>query len=98
VKPSLTVGDDRSPDEPFGVTLYYAAAQCLVDKVNTPLGSIGGLLQGPKFYEKALLDTTSDFEDLGLTIDENTQRLAFHFGVSLADVERVLIARGSPAE
>lgn len=96
---SLTIGEGRSPDEPFALTLYYAAVQCVVDGVvNTRRGSIGGFLKGAKFYEKALMDTTSDFEEHGLTLDETTQRLAFQFGVSLADVERVLTARRAPGE
>jgi len=32
----------------------------------------------------------SDFEQYGFEISENTQSLAFRFGVGLRDVERVL--------
>jgi hypothetical protein len=90
VERSRGVGEDRGPDEPFGLTLYYAASQCMADGVKTRLGSLGGLIQGPKSYEKAFYDTTDDFEQQGLELDEETKRLAFQFGVCLADSERVL--------
>ena len=48
-------------------------------------------MQGPKSYEKAFYDTTDDFEEHGLELDEETKRLAFQFGVCLADSERVLL-------
>ena len=91
VERSRTVGDDRGPDEGLGLTLYYAASQCIADGVKTRLGSLGGLMQGPKSYEKAFYDTTDDFEEHGLELDEETKRLAFQFGVCLADSERVLL-------
>jgi hypothetical protein len=90
VERSRTVGDDRSPDEPWGVALYYAASQCMAEKVDTRLGSIGGFVTGPRTYEMALHDTTSDFVHHGLEADEDSLRLAFQFGVCLADAERVL--------
>jgi hypothetical protein len=90
VEHSRTVGANRGPDETFGQTLYYAASQCMADAVNTRLGSLGGLMQGPKSYEKAFHDTTDDFEEHGLELDEEATRLAFQFGVCLADSERVL--------
>jgi hypothetical protein len=86
----LAVGDDRRDDEPLGTTYYYAASQCMVDNVKTRLGSLGGLLKGPRSYEKAFWDTTDDFEERGVTLDEHTRRLAFQFGVCLADVERAI--------
>ena len=89
VERSRTVGDDRGP-ETIGMTLYYATSQCMTDGVQTWLGSLGGLVQGRKFFEKAFYDTTRDFEEQGLKVDETTRRLAFHFGVCLFDVEQVL--------
>ena len=89
VERSRTVGDDRGP-ETIGMTLYYATSQCMNDGVQTWLGSLGGLVQGRKFFEKAFYDTTRDFEEQGLKVDETTRRLAFHFGVCLFDVEQVL--------
>lgn len=83
VTKSFDVGEDRAHDEPMGQTYYYAASQCMVDDVKTRLGSIGGLIQGPKSYEKALRDTTDDFDEHGFDIDENDRRLAFNFGVCL---------------
>ena len=32
VEASRTEGEDRSPDEPFAVTLYHAASRCMVDE------------------------------------------------------------------
>ncbi len=93
VERSRTVGEDRGASEPFGVTLYYAATQCMVDGVKTRLGSLGGIIQGPRSNEKAFWDTTSDFEEHGLELDEKTKRQAFAFGVCLADAERVLTGR-----
>lgn len=90
---SRTVGEDRSSEEPLGITLYFAATQCMVDNVKTRLGSVGGLIQGPRSYEKAFWDTTDDFEEHGIILDEETKRQAFQFGVCLADVERVLATR-----
>jgi hypothetical protein len=90
VERSLAVGDDRALDEPFGLTLYYAASQCMADGVKTRLGSLGGLIQGPKSYEKAFYATTGSFDEQGLDLDEEAKRHAFQFGVSLADSERVL--------
>lgn len=90
IKNSRSVGDDRGPDERFGLTLYYAASQCMAEEVKTRLGSLGGWLQGPKSYEKAFYDTTDDFEEQGIELDEDTKRAAFQFGVCLADAERVL--------
>jgi hypothetical protein len=87
---SLTVGDDRGPNEPLGLRLYYAASQCIADGVNTRLGSLGGLMQGPRMYEMAFSDTTSDFAEHGLAVEDGKQRTAFQFGVCLADAERVL--------
>jgi hypothetical protein len=89
VASSRLVGDDRDADEPLGVTLYFAASQCIADGVHTRLGSLGGLTQGAKFYEKAFHDTTDDLDDLGF-LEEGIRRLAFQFGVSLADSEQVL--------
>lgn len=96
VQTSLTVGADRSPDEPRGITLYFAASQCMVDDVHTRLGSIGGLIKGPRSYEKAFSDTLDDFVEVGFDLDENTRRLAFQFGMCLADSERAL-GRAFPA-
>ena len=96
VERSRTVGDDRGPDEPIGITLYYAASQCMTDDVQTWLGSLGGLVQGRKSFEKAFYDTTRDFEEQGLKVDETTRRLAFHFGVCLFDVEQVLKRTQAP--
>jgi hypothetical protein len=90
IENSRTVGDDRGPDEPFGLTLYFAASQCMADGVQVRLGSIGGLLQGPRSYEKAYDDTTNDYEEQGIEIDEETKRLAFQFGICLADSEGLL--------
>jgi hypothetical protein len=95
IERSRTVGEDREPGEPFGLTLYYAASQCIADGVKTRLGSLGGLMQGPKSYEKAFYDTTDDFDQHGLELDEDTKRLAFQFGVCLADSERVLSRAGA---
>lgn len=44
----------------MGQTFYYAASQCMVDKVNSRLGSIGGLRQGPRSYEKAFIDSLDE--------------------------------------
>jgi hypothetical protein len=90
VERSRGVGDDRAEDEPRGLTYYSAASQCMVDEVNTRFGSIGGIINGPRSYEKALRDTTVDFKEHGLDLAEETKRLAFNFGVCLADSERVL--------
>ncbi len=87
---SFDVGDDRREDELLGLTLYYAASQCMVEKVKTRFGSLGGLLKGPRSYEKAFWDTTNDFQEHGLELDEDNRRLAFGFGICLADSERVL--------
>jgi hypothetical protein len=95
VERSRTVGEDRGSDEPFGLTLYYAASQCIADGVKTRLGSLGGLMQGPKSYEKAFYDTTDDFEQQGLELDEETKRLAFQFGVCLADSARTPCRAGA---
>jgi hypothetical protein len=62
----------------------------MADDVRTRLGSIGGLLHGARSYERAFYDTLRDFDEQGLTLDEGTRRLAFQFGVSLADVESAL--------
>jgi hypothetical protein len=48
------------------------------------------LICGEEFYVAALDQVRSDFEQCGFEISENTQRLAFRFGVGLRDVERVL--------
>jgi hypothetical protein len=90
VERSLTVGEDRSPDEAFSTTLAFAALQCSTDGVRLRLGSIGGLLQGPRSFERALLDTTSDFEEYGFVLDESTVRQAWEHGVAVCEVERVL--------
>jgi hypothetical protein len=92
VATSRSVGDHRSADEPLSVTLYYAALQQMIDGVRTPFGSIGGMLEGPKNYEKAYFATTRDFPDYGIEIEEADQRQAFQFGACLADAERVLTA------
>jgi hypothetical protein len=96
IERSRTVGDDRGPTESFGLTLYFAAAQCMADDVKTRLGSVGGLTSGPKSYEKAFYDTTDTFKEQGLELDEHTKRLAFQFGACLADSERVLRHPGAP--
>lgn len=90
VKASHAVGEDRSPDEPRGITLYFAASQCMVDKVPLRLGSIGGLIEGPRSFERAFWDTLYNFDELEFHLDEDTRRQAFQFGVGLADSERVL--------
>jgi hypothetical protein len=95
VKSSFDVGDDRSPDEPLGLTYYFAASQCMIDVVHTRFGSIGARGKGPKSYERAFWDTTDDLQENGLELDEATKRQAFQFGICLADVERV-IERQSP--
>ena len=87
---SRSVGDDRAADEPRGVTYYYAASQCMVDNVKTRLGSIGGLINGPRSYEKALRDTTDDFDEHCFGLNEDTRRQSFNFGICLSDVERVM--------
>jgi hypothetical protein len=96
VEASRTVGDDRSPNEPYGVTLYFAASECIAQGVNTRLGSVGGMLAGPKAYEKAFYDTTDDLAAQGHQLDEQTKRIAFQFGVGLADVEHVLSSAYEP--
>jgi hypothetical protein len=101
IKRSFTVGDDRTADEPLAVTLYFAASQCMADDVKTRLGSIGGLIKGPRSYEKAFWDIASDFAEHGFELDEKTRRAAFDFGVCLADVEHAIAKtnlRGSTVE
>jgi hypothetical protein len=89
---SREIGAGRGPDEPFWLTLYYAASQCMTDGVKSRFGSLGGWLSGPKVYERAFYDLTDDFAVAGLELDEATKRQAFQFGVCLADVERQLTA------
>lgn len=96
VAKSRTVGNNRGPDEPFYLTLYFAALQQMIDGVNSRLGSIGGILSGPKNYEKAYFVTTRDFPDYGIEIEEGDQRQGFQFGVCLADAERVLTRATAP--
>jgi hypothetical protein len=90
VERSRTFGDGRRQDEPVGMTLYYAAVQCMADGLSPRQGSIGGLISGARNYERAFWDTTSDLEEIGLKPHEKTVRLAFAFGVWLADAERIL--------
>jgi hypothetical protein len=74
-------------------TLYYAALQSLSDGVKVRLGSIGGLLSGPKSYEKAYFVTLRDLGAHGVELEDGDRRGAFQFGVLLADAERVLAQR-----
>lgn len=95
---SRTVGDDRSPDEPFSRTVYFAALECMVDgDVHIRHGSNGGWLTGPRHYERAFWDTLDDFPAHGLDLDEATRRHAFRVGVCLAVSERVLNGTALPA-
>lgn len=96
VERSRTIGEDRSSDEAFSITLTYAALQCAIDGVNLRFGSVGGLLQGQRSFERAMLDTTDDFEEQGIVLDEKTLREAWGYGVAVFEVERVLTRAGSP--
>lgn len=87
---TIDVGIERGSDEPYWLTLYCAASECMTQGVNTRVGSVGALLYGAKAYEKALYQTTDDLAEQGYELDDQTKRLAFQFGVSLADVEHVL--------
>ena len=53
-------------------------------------GSIGCLLDGQRFLNRAYLDATHDHGELGFNQLGDDERLAFRFGVCLADVERIL--------
>lgn len=87
---TIEVSMERGPDEPYWLTLYCAASECIVQAVNTRVGSVGALLHGAKAYEKALYQTTDDLAEQGYELDDQTKRTAFQFGVSLADVDHVL--------
>jgi hypothetical protein len=90
IKTSLDVG--RGSDEGASSALFHAAARCLEDKVLVGLGSPGGLMYGTDFLWCGFEAVRCDFDEHGfsLTLPDDTQRLAFRFGVSLRDVVRLL--------
>lgn len=98
IERSRTAGNNRGPDEPFAATLAYAALQCVEDGVRLRLGSVGGLIQGPRSFERALIDTTEDFKELGIALDEQILREVWEFGVAVFEVERALLRQQASAE
>jgi hypothetical protein len=58
----------------------------------------GGLMCGWDFYDAAFEHVRSDFEEFGFDIEENSQRLAFRYGVCLHDVEQALNRQESPEQ
>lgn len=91
VEKSRMNGECRGPDEPFALTLAQGALECLRGDVHLRFGSVGGILQGPRSFEKAMIDTTDDFDEHGIVLDEKTLRQAWEFGVAVFEVERVLL-------
>jgi hypothetical protein len=79
------------------VTLYFAALQTLLDGVKLRFGSIGGMAEGPRNFERAYFFTLRDLADEDVGITEADEREAFMFGICLADAERVLTASRTPA-
>jgi hypothetical protein len=64
--------------------------------VHLRFGSVGGMLQGSRSFERAMIDTTEDFEEHGIVLDQKTLRQAWEFGVAVYEVERVLLRSESP--